>query len=68
MPIAALLADFEKNGNENLKAVCDDNTPSFSAVEWSNFSEAEKEKMLLNYRLAFLSDTWVNWCEGLGTV
>jgi len=68
MPIAALLADFEKNGNENLKAVCDDNTPSFSAEEWSNFSEAEKEKMLLNYRLAFLSDTWVNWCEGLGTV
>ena len=68
MPIAALLAYFEKNGNENSKAVCDDNTPSFTAEEWSNFSEAEKEKMLLNYRLAFLSDTWVNWCEGLGTV
>ena len=68
MPIAALLAYFEKNGNENSKAVCDDSTPSFSAEEWSNFSEAEKEKMLLNYRLAFLSDTWVNWCEGLGTV
>ena len=30
--------------------------------------EAEKEKIFLNYRLAFLSDTWVNWCEGLGTV
>ena len=68
IPIAALLAYFEKNGNENSKAVCDDNTPSFSAEEWSNFSEAEKEKMLLNYRLAFLSDTWVNWCEGLRTV
>ena len=68
IPIATLLAYFEKNGNENSKAVCDDNTPSFSAEEWSNFSEAEKEKMLLNYRLAFLSDTRVNWCEGLGTV
>jgi len=68
MPIATLVAYFEKNGNINSQAVCDDNTPSFSAEEWSNFSEAEKEKMLLNYRLAFLSDTWVNWCEGLGTV
>ena len=68
IPIAALVAYFEKNGNENSKAVCDDNTASFSAEEWSDFSEAEQEKMLLNYRLAFLSDTWVNWCEGLGTV
>ncbi len=68
IPIADLISDFEKNGNINSQAVRDDNTPSFSAEEWSNFSEAEKEKMLLNYRLAFLSDTWVNWCEGLGTV
>ena len=68
IPIADLISDFEKNGNINSQAVRDDSTPSFSAEEWSNFSEAEKEKMLLNYRLAFLSDTWVNWCEGLGTV
>ena len=68
IPIADLISDFEKNGNINSQAVRDDNTPNFSAEEWSNFSEAEKEKMLLNYRLAFLSDTWVNWCEGLGTV
>ena len=68
LPIADLIHYFEKNGNENSKAVCDDNTPKFSAEEWKNFFETEKEKMLLHYRLAFLSDTWVNWCEGLGTV
>ncbi len=68
IPIAALVAYFEKNGNINSQGFCDDNTPSFSADEWSDFSKSEKENMLLNYRLAFLSDTWVNWCEGLGTV
>ena len=68
MPITDLVAYFEKKGNHNSQAVCDDNTPQFSAQEWSDFTDTEKEKMLLNYRLAFLSDTWVNWCEGLGTV
>ena len=68
MPISDLVDYFEKNGNLTSEAVCDDNTPQFSVEEWCNFSETEKEKILLNYRLAFLSDTWVNWCEGLGTV
>ncbi|MBT3612077.1 MAG: leucine--tRNA ligase [Flavobacteriales bacterium] len=68
MPITDLVAYFEKKGNHNSQAFCDDNTPKFSSQEWRNFTEKEKEKMLLNYRLAFLSDTWVNWCEGLGTV
>jgi len=68
MPISDLTDYFEKEGNLNSQAVCDDNTPKFSAEDWNSFSEAEKEKMLLHYRLAFLSDTWVNWCEGLGTV
>jgi leucyl-tRNA synthetase len=68
MPITDLVSNFEKKGNYNSQAVCDDNTPKFSAQEWNHFTEKEKEKMLLNYRLAFLSDTWVNWCEGLGTV
>jgi len=68
MPITDLVAYFEKKGNHNMQAVCDDNTPKFSSEEWGNFTDPEKEKMLLNYRLAFLSDTWVNWCEGLGTV
>ena len=68
MPISDLVTYFEKNGNTNSQAVCDDNILQFSAEDWTNFSEVEKEKMLFNYRLAFLSDTWVNWCEGLGTV
>ncbi len=68
IPITGLISDFEKTGNTKTNAVCDDNTPKFSSIEWGDFTDLEKEKMLLNYRLAFLSDTWVNWCEGLGTV
>ena len=68
IPIADLISDFEKTGNTKTNVVCDDNTSQFSVSEWNNFSEKEQEKILLNYRLAFLSDTWVNWCEGLGTV
>ena len=68
MPISDLTDYFEKQGNLTSQAVCDDNTPKFSDEDWNSFSEVEKEKMLLHYRLAFLSDTWVNWCEGLGTV
>ena len=68
MPISDLILYFEKQGNLNSQAVCDENTPKFSAEDWKSFSEIEKERLLLHYRLAFLSDTWVNWCEGLGTV
>ena len=68
IPITGLISDFEKTGNTKTNANCDENTNIFSASEWNNFSEQEQEKILLNYRLAFLSDTWVNWCEGLGTV
>ena len=68
LPISNLIDSFEKSGNLTSEAVSDDNTPKFTSEDWNNFSETEKEKILLNYRLAFLSDTWVNWCEGLGTV
>ena len=66
--ISSLISDFEKTGNTKTNAVCDESVPKFSASDWNNFSEKEKEKILLNYRLAFLSETWVNWCEELGTV
>jgi leucyl-tRNA synthetase len=66
--IDELISCFNQEGNLTVNAVCDENTLQFSVEEWNNFSETEKEKILLNYRLAFLSDTWVNWCEGLGTV
>ena len=68
IPISELVLDFEKSGNTKTNAACDEDILNFSASEWSNFSEKEKQKILLKYRLAFLSDTWVNWCEGLGTV
>ena len=68
MPISYLIAYFEKQGNKNSQAVCDEKTPQFLAADWSNFSKKERENILQHYRLAFLSDTWVNWCEGLGTV
>jgi len=41
---------------------------SFTADEWNAKTEEEKQAILLNYRLAYLADTWVNWCPGLGTV
>ena len=67
-PISDLILCFEKGGNINSQAVCDENTPLFTDSDWEGFSEEEKEDILQKYRLAFLSDTWVNWCEGLGTV
>ena len=68
IPISELVLDFEKSGNTKTNAVCNENTEQFSASEWNNFSKKKRHKILLNYRLAFLSDTWVNWCEELGTV
>ena len=44
MPITDLVSNFEKKGNHNSQAVCDDNTPKFSAQEWNHFTEKEKEK------------------------
>ncbi|MBC6366558.1 leucine--tRNA ligase [Algoriphagus sp. AK58] len=66
--ISSLISRFEKEGNANIKAVCDDDTPTFSAAEWNAFSEKEKQEMLLKYRLTFLAETTVNWCPALGTV
>jgi leucyl-tRNA synthetase len=68
LPISELILDFEQTGNTNINATCDENTPDFSAHEWNNFTDQIKEEILLHYRLAFLSETMVNWCEGLGTV
>ncbi len=66
-PIDMLINTFEKNGNKNIKAACSP-VKNFSADEWHHFSEKEKQNLLMNYRLAYLSDTWVNWCPELGTV
>ncbi len=66
-PIAGLIAIFEQNGNRDIDAACSECTP-FTATEWKGMSEKEQQEMLMNYRLAYLSDTWVNWCPELGTV
>ncbi|MBN3584373.1 leucine--tRNA ligase [Algoriphagus aestuarii] len=68
LSIDSLISRFEKEGNKHVKAVCDDETPLFSAEAWSSFSEKEKQEMLLKYRLTFLAETTVNWCAALGTV
>lgn len=66
-PIPTLIKIFESNGNHSVQAACDPTTP-FSAAEWKAFSESEQQQILLNYRLAFLSEAMVNWCPALGTV
>ena len=66
-PIAELVAHFEQNGTEGISAACSTEL-KFSAEEWNAKSEAEKEQVLQNYRLAFRADTMVNWCPALGTV
>jgi leucyl-tRNA synthetase len=68
MPISKLVETFEKEGNANVNAACDEKTPPFTATEWNNFSEKERQDMLMHYRIAYLSDSMVNWCAGLGTV
>ena len=67
-PIDTLIALFEKEGNAKINAACDDDTPSFIAEEWKAFSEADKQRILLKYRLTYLAETEVNWCPALGTV
>ena len=66
--ICTLMQEFEKNGNAQVNAVCDDNITSFSAAEWNAFSSEQQQKILLHYRLTYLAETEVNWCAALGTV
>ncbi|MCB9360788.1 MAG: leucine--tRNA ligase [Flavobacteriales bacterium] len=65
--IETLIEQFKTEGNSKVNAVADD-VAVFSAADWNSWSEEEQQKMLLNYRIAYLSDTWVNWCPALGTV
>ncbi len=68
LSIASLVSRFEKEGNFKVKAVCDEDTPSFTAAQWKAFSTNEQQQNLLHYRLTFLAETTVNWCPALGTV
>ena len=66
--IESLIKRFETEGNSNVNAVCDADTETFSAEEWSNYSEKEQADILLKYRLTYLAESEVNWCPELGTV
>ncbi len=66
--ISTLIAKFEANGTSGVHASCDEDATSFTAEEWKGFSEEEKQRILLQYRLTFISETMVNWCPQLGTV
>ncbi|MFK7787816.1 MAG: class I tRNA ligase family protein, partial [Crocinitomicaceae bacterium] len=65
--ISELIQQFEANGSANVKATTD-YEGTFSAAEWKAYSSKEKEERLQEYRIAFLADSWVNWCPELGTV
>lgn len=66
-PISELIVIFEREGNGNINAACGE-VKTFSSQEWNDFSEIEKSKVLMQYRIAYQGETTVNWCEGLGTV
>ena len=66
-PIEKLIAHFEENGTEGLN-VAESEHLEFTAEEWKAMNDVEKQKTLMNYRIAYLGETMVNWCPGLGTV
>ena len=66
-PISILISQFEKQGTQNLMA-SGTKVFSFSSKQWNTYSPEKKEKVLMNYRLAYLSMSLVNWCPELGTV
>jgi leucyl-tRNA synthetase len=65
--IDALIETFRTNGNASVNA-CSDYETVFTAEEWNAKSEKEQSDILMEYRLAYLADSWVNWCPALGTV
>ena len=66
-PISDLIAHFEEKGSENIHAACSEEL-SFTAAEWKAMDEKQKSDTLMNYRIAYLGNTMVNWCPKLGTV
>ena len=67
LPIETLIKHFETEGNPGLDVACSENI-TFTAEEWNSWDDKKKSDILMNYRLAFMGETMVNWCAGLGTV
>ena len=66
-PIEELLEAFPKHGTEGLNATCSEEL-TFTADEWNSWDEKRQQEVLMNYRIAYLGETMVNWCPQLGTV
>jgi leucyl-tRNA synthetase len=83
-PVSELVRIFSTKGNASLEAACTSDWPRdiqkkdpsfpekwdgiFSAAQWNSFNERQQQEILMNYRLAYLSEAMVNWCPDLGTV
>ena len=69
-PISELTTYFEQYGTEGLESfgVAQSEELSFTADEWNSWDEKKQQEVLMNYRIAYLGETMVNWCAGLGTV
>ena len=66
-PIEELIENFAKQGTDGVNAACSEEL-QFTAAEWNAKSEKEQQEILMNYRIAYLGNTMVNWCPALGTV
>ena len=67
LPIENLIAHLSKQGTVGLNAACSEEL-SLSAEAWKALNEKEQQEVLMNYRIAYLGETMVNWCAELGTV
>ncbi|MBQ9668979.1 MAG: leucine--tRNA ligase, partial [Prevotella sp.] len=66
-PTIKLIEHFELMGSENCGALGTEEL-HFTAADWASYSEKKKQEVLMNYRIAYLAETMVNWCPALGTV
>ena len=66
-PIDELEAAFSAHGTEGIDAACSEEL-SFTAEEWNSWDSVKRQQVLMNYRIAYLGETMVNWCPKLGTV
>lgn len=67
LPISELVKAFETNGMQGLDVACSEEM-TFTAADWKAKTEKEQLELLMNYRIAYLGDSMVNWCPALGTV
>lgn len=67
MPIEMLIEHFEKEGTAHWDVACTEEM-NFTAEEWNSWDAKKRSEVLMNYRLAFMGETMVNWCPQLGTV